>query len=67
MGQNRTEYIRERNKDVYKTVKVYIPKDEYPIIIEHMKRKGYDKISGYVKTLIDKDIELSEKSGGGEQ
>lgn len=51
------EYIREYNKDTYKTVKVYIREEEYPDIIEHMKNRGYTKLSGYIKDLIAQDME----------
>ena len=49
-------YRREYNKTTYKTVKVYIPVDEYDEIIDHMKSNGYDKLSGYIKSLIDADM-----------
>lgn len=49
-------YRREYNKTTYKTVKVYIPLDEYDGIIDHMKSSGYDKLSGYIKALIDADM-----------
>ncbi len=53
----KNDYIREYNKDTYKTVKVYIREEEYPTIIEHMKARGYTKISGYIKDLIAQDME----------
>ena len=49
-------YRREYNKDTYKTIKVYIREEEYQPIIEHMKRQGYTKLSGYIKDLITKDM-----------
>ena len=49
-------YRREYNKTTYKTVKVYIPIDEYDGIIDHMNSNGYDKLSGYIKALIDADM-----------
>lgn len=52
----KNDYIREYNKDTYKTVKVYIREEEYPAIIEHMKAKGYTKLSGYIKDLIQADM-----------
>lgn len=54
---NRNEYVREYIKDTYKTVKVYIREEEYPAIVEHMKNKGYTKISGYIKDLIENDMQ----------
>ncbi|MDY5246414.1 MAG: hypothetical protein SPJ50_02210 [Ligilactobacillus salivarius] len=51
------EYRREYIKDTYKTVKVYIREEDYPAIIEHMKNKGYTKISGYIKDLIENDMQ----------
>lgn len=65
MNKNeRTEYKREYNKDTYKTVKVYIREEEYPEVIEHMKNKGYTKLSGYIKDLIAQDMERTgEKQG----
>ncbi|ENZ05825.1 hypothetical protein [Enterocloster clostridioformis] len=51
------EYRREYNKDNYKTMKVYVKEEEYPPIIDHMKRKGYKSLSGYVKDLIEKDMQ----------
>lgn len=59
---NKNAYIREYNKDAYKTVKVYIREEEYPEIIEHMKARGYTKMSGYIKDLIAKDMEQSAAS-----
>lgn len=56
--QNRTNYIREYNKDTYKVVKVYIREEEYPAVIEHMKKQGYTKLSGYIKDLINRDMGL---------
>lgn len=53
----KNEYIREYNKEAYKTVKVYIREEEYPNIINHMKKQGYTKISGYIKDLIKQDME----------
>ena len=61
--KERTDYKREYNKDTYKTVKVYIREEEYPEIIEHMKTRGYTKLSGYIKDLIAQDMERAgEKS-----
>lgn len=54
---NKNEYNREYNKDTYKTVKVYIREEEYPAIITHMKEQGYTKLSGYIKDLIQKDMD----------
>ena len=53
---NRNEYVREYIKETYKTVKVYIREEEYPAIVEHRKNKGYTKISGYIKDLIENDM-----------
>lgn len=61
---NKNEYNREYNKDTYKTVKVYIREEEYPEVIEHMKARGYTKLSGYIKDLIAQDMERTgEKQG----
>lgn len=60
---NKNEYNREYNKETYKTVKVYIREEEYPAVIEHMKKQGYTKLSGYIKDLIQKDMEAGEKQG----
>lgn len=59
---NRNEYVREYIKDTYKTVKVYIREEEYPAIIEHMKTRGYTKLSGYIKDLIQADMKDSDKT-----
>lgn len=53
---DRTAYNREYNKAAYKTVKVYIPVEEYEGILQHMKSCGYNKMSGYIKALIDADM-----------
>lgn len=58
---NKTEYNREYNKQAYKTVKVYIPTDEYEAIKQHYKSSGYKAMSGYVKSLIDADMQPKEK------
>ena len=47
-----TEYKREFNKETYKTIKVYIRKEEYPAIVNHMNEKGYEKISEYIKSIF---------------
>ena len=54
---NKNEYNREYNKETYKTVKVYIREEEYPAILAHMKEQGYTKLSGYIKDLINQDME----------
>ena len=59
---SKNTYIREYNKDAYKTVKFYIREEEYPEIIEHMKARGYTKMSGYIKDLIAKDMEQNATS-----
>lgn len=59
-NENRNEYVREYIKETYKTVKVYIREEEYPTIIKHMKARGYTKISGYIKDLIQADMEIKE-------
>lgn len=58
---NKNEYNREYNKDTYKTVKVYIREEEYPAVIEHMKKQGYSKLSGYIKDLINRDMAGAEE------
>ena len=63
--QEMHNYFRKdcQNKDTYKTVKVYIREEEYPEVIEHMKTRGYTKLSGYIKDLIAQDMERTgEKS-----
>lgn len=50
------DYRREYNKTAYKTVKVYIPIDEYEGIQAHMKAQGHNSLSGYIKALIDADM-----------
>ena len=55
------EYIREYNKQAYKTVKVYIPIDEYEAIKEHHETRGYTAISGYIKALIEADMKGREQ------
>lgn len=59
--QERTEYIREYNKQAYKTVKVYIPIDEYEAIKAHYEAQGYKAMSGYVKALIDEDMNKTKE------
>jgi len=63
---NKNEYNREYNKETYKTVKVYIREEEYPKVISHMEKRGYTKLSGYIKDLIHKDMNepAEEKSAG---
>lgn len=64
MQTTSTEYRREYNKENYKRVQVYIPKEEYEQIEKYLKTINPKiKISGYIKELIGKD--LLEKSGGG--
>lgn len=62
--KERNDYKREYNKEVYKTVKVYIREEEYPEVLEQMKARGYTKLSGYIKDLIAQDMERTgEKQG----
>lgn len=61
---NKTEYNREYNKQAYKTVKVYIPVEEYDIIKDHYKANGYKAMSGYIKALIDADMKETEEKPG---
>lgn len=58
----KNEYIREYNKEAYKTVKVYIREEEYPAIVEHMQQQGYTKLSGYIKDLIARDMNRTGES-----
>lgn len=58
---SKNSYIREYNKETYKTVKVYIREEDYPAILEHMESKGYKKLSGYIKDLIAQDMEQGGK------
>ena len=51
------KYNKEYNENNYSPQKVYIQKDELPTIKEHMKSKGYKSFSGYVKDLIEKDMQ----------
>ncbi len=53
---DRNTYTRERNKEAYKTVKVYIPINEYDAILAHSKQQGHKAMSGYIKSLIDADM-----------
>ncbi len=54
------KYIQEYNKTTYKRVPLDIRKDEYEIMIEHAKKKGYTKFNTYIKDLIYKDIEKDD-------
>ena len=56
------ERAKEFNKENYKTVKVYIRKDEYQEIEDHAKSNG-QKMSAYIKSLIDADM---KKEVGGQ-
>ena len=51
------KYNKEYNENNYSPQKVYIQKYELPTIKEHMKSKGYKSFSGYVKDLIEKDMQ----------
>ena len=51
------KYNKEYNENNYSPQKVYIQKDELLTIKEHMKSKGYKSFSGYVKDLIEKDMQ----------
>ena len=64
--KKRTEYVREYIKETYKTMKVYIKEEDYAKINQHMKSKGYNKFSGYVKELISKDMEQGIGEGSGQ-
>lgn len=49
------ERAKQFNKENYKIVKVYIDKEIYPLINNHVKQKN-KKMSGYIIELILKDI-----------
>ncbi len=51
----------DMNKNEYKTVKVYIKKEEYERISEQAAKKEMP-MSGYIKSLIDADMKTI---GGG--
>lgn len=59
---NKTAYNREYNKTAYKTVKVYIPTEDYPAIEQYIKGKGY-KVSEYLKILLEKDMKGESEHG----
>jgi len=64
MGEyKKISYNKEYNKNSYKTVKVYIPINEYNYIKLHSLENGYESMSGYIKSLIQKD--MNEYMGGG--
>lgn len=52
-----TDYKREYNKEAYKTVRVYVRKEDYPAIEAHFKAMGHNSLSGYIKALIQADME----------
>lgn len=56
-NDNFNEYRREYNKSNYKTIKVYIPIEEYEDIKQHAIDTGHKAISGYIKNLIDADMQ----------
>ncbi|MCM1364852.1 MAG: hypothetical protein NC122_10120 [Faecalibacterium sp.] len=55
------DYHREYNKAKYKTVKVYIPTDEYPKIEEYIKNKGF-KVSEYMRKLLEEDMQNNKQA-----
>ncbi len=57
--ENRTDYKNQYNKDNYKTVKVYIRKDQYEMISEHWRNQGFKSLNNYVNHLIATDIQQS--------
>lgn len=52
---NVAERAKEFNKENYKQVKVYIKKEDYPIVKKRADNTG-QKVSGYIKSLIEADI-----------
>lgn len=58
------ERAKEFNKENYKPIKVYIRKDKYPTVENRANELGM-KVSGYVKNLIDKDLQCSTNDAGG--
>lgn len=56
MTYDKVKYNNEYNKNAYKVVKVYIQINDYESIVEHAKKRGYEKMSGYIKALIDTDM-----------
>lgn len=55
-----SNYIREYNKDKYKTVKLYFREENYQKLVEESKKAGYDKIGTYIQSIIKEHF-----SGGG--
>lgn len=57
--ENRTDYKNQYNKDNYKTVKVYIRKDQYEQISEHWRSQGFKSLNSYINHLIAIDMQQS--------
>lgn len=54
--KKRNQYINQWQKDKYYRLTVLIPKEQKETIIETAKEKGFNTVSDYIKSLIDKDI-----------
>lgn len=54
---NQKKYIKEYMKETYKRVPLDLKKEDYEKMVEHAKRKGFDKVNTYIKDLIFQDME----------
>lgn len=53
---DQTKYINTYIKDTYDTVKVQFPKGYKEKLKQRAKESGYDSMSGYIKALVDADM-----------
>ena len=54
--KKRNQYINQWQKDKYYRLTVLIPKEQKDTITGTAKEKGFNTVSDYIKSLIDKDI-----------
>lgn len=63
-NKQKQEYNKNYTKDTYKTIKVYIRKDEYPEIENYIKTNNIKSLSGKMLELLRAD--MNKRSGGGQ-
>ena len=54
--KKRNQYINQWQKDKYYRLTVLIPKEQKETITGTAKEKGFNTVSDYIKSLIDKDL-----------
>lgn len=59
---NASERAKIHTKEHYKTLKLYFPKEKYPLLEARAKATGHKKVGTYIQQLIDADLHADEQA-----